>query len=125
MILPSKELLSEVLNRRKPIGKIKQVANKIRWYENLDGECSDYMDINIYELAHKCKEWALNQSFCLMSCMHDNGKYNSNYYICEILTPNFGGSSLFNILHKTTDGTTEPEVIFKACEWILEQKEKK
>lgn len=62
----SKELLSNVLDRRKTIIKYELVGSTLRWWEDLEGECSDYMEINVYELAHKCKLKALNRYPSLM-----------------------------------------------------------
>jgi len=67
--------------------------------------------INIYELAHKCKEWAFN-----------------NYGI-DIKTSRrtFGFVAKLGIgTHTNGQQTadTEPEAIFKACQWILDNKEK-
>lgn len=62
--------------------------------------------INIYELAHKCKEWAFNQGYKLASYKH-NQQYN---FLCvDMCSLSFQFS-----------GDTEPEAIFKACQWILD-----
>ena len=58
MILPSKELLSEVLSSNVQDIDYEFMSKSfsesvIRYYAN----GKDYL-INIYELAHKCKEWA-------------------------------------------------------------------
>jgi len=111
----SKDLLSEVLGR------------KVLWHEftsqygfdAIEYEVHDssqrgnrFQDvINIHELAHKCKEWALGQDeypIYLSSWVEDDKSY------CEIDMENE---------EKSTVADTEPEAIFKACEWIREQKD--
>lgn len=78
--------------------------------------------INIHELAHKCKEWAIKQGYSLHSCIHDDGSYERYYSICDILKPLYDSSCLFDTLLKTTEANTELEAIFKACQWILDNK---
>ncbi len=88
--------------------------------------------INIYELAHKCKVWAFNlpdnkeQNISidfiasglikniapeLIKNVECKGYCRINYYSPQAES---SGSELFN-------AETEPEAIFKACEWIREQ----
>ena len=70
--------------------------------------------INIYELAHKCKEWA----------------YERDFYIYSIFT--FAGEGACYVTKDdeiqkrlaTFAGDSEPEAIFKACQWILDNKDK-
>lgn len=70
------------------------------------------MEINIHELAYKCKQWAKTHTL-VSSYWYENGEEGA--WCC---------------LHKdlcTTEGitftaTTEPEAIFAACEWILNNK---
>jgi hypothetical protein len=61
-----------------------------------------YDDINIYELAHKCKEWAYSIGYVLNS--------NSKSY-CDVCDTGFITGF---------EATTEPDAIFKACQWILD-----
>ncbi|MEA3280219.1 MAG: hypothetical protein U9Q38_06440, partial [Thermodesulfobacteriota bacterium] len=70
------------------------------------------IDINIHELAHKCKEWAYSDGIMLQSYLY-NDKAR-----CDI--EKFG---VFE--HEFQVADTEPESIFKACEWILEQLKQK
>jgi hypothetical protein len=102
----SKELLSEVLNLN--ITYIERCNNsiiyKISVYDREE-------EVNIYELAHKCKEWAKTKK------MYINSIYNEFYwdriekeYFADI--PNKNKSFYEN---------TEVEAIFKACEWILKE----
>lgn len=70
--------------------------------------------INIHELAHKCKEWALK-------------KYDiSMYSYCH--TDNDGAELIprrkCTIINSTkkVKADTEAEAVFKACQWILDNK---
>ena len=113
----SKELLSKVLGYevKEVLGMLENSANKtILSYIFEDASLNEGKRIiNIYELAHKCKEWA--KAYTLVSAYYfENGEEGA--WCC---------------LHKnlcSTDGETfhadnEPEAIFKACQWILDNKE--
>lgn len=69
-----------------------------------EGECQ--FEVNIYEFAFKCKEWA----------------YKNDYSIWSV---SWGAVEFCNI--KKYNGTerivtkSETEAIIKACNWILEQ----
>ena len=62
----SKELLSEVFGRE---------VTDFEHYDNNVYRCTAYFDgfrqrffLNIYELAHKCKEWIINKGYVLKLC---------------------------------------------------------
>ena len=104
----SKELLSEVLK-----GTIQEF--KINNEGNVDfifiGDYDEWKTINIYELANKCKEWALNK--------HDYGistYWNKDEKVFVSLIMENWMSDNYSM-----DADTEPEAIFKACSYILEQ----
>lgn len=130
--LISKELLKEVfpfdnLEGRewnyKVMDNILIITYNINKY--FDGNTKQ---INIYELAHKCKEWAIKQS----------NRENRIIYV-EI-------TQIYTIFYKSRDkvsccihyfyedkksaagkefiANTEYESIFKACEWILKEVKK-
>ena len=104
MKLPSKELLSEVLS--KEVEEERFIYSNSLTYVN----SGIYEDINIYEFAFKCKEWAFDKGFVLKS-YKKQGAFSGTYHyaidindkICEWLA------------------NTEYEAIFKACEYIMEQ----
>lgn len=111
----SKELLGEVLK-----ADIKKINNSI-----LDGNLYYYKTfvkckskINIYELAHKCKEWALRKNYILAS--------ESNTYggICNMSISSMDVDVFYNI-QSITRANTEVEAVIKACEWILNNKDRK
>ena len=126
----SKELLSQVLDKKVVVDDISNIELK----ENTITFIEDYWDedegsgfyrshtINIYELAHKCKEWAVNlspnkhalSSYPRWGDIRNYKKTNGSYYICQHLVSGV-----------QFEAETEPEAIFKACEWVLEQVGKK
>lgn len=75
-------------------------------------------EINIYEFAFKCKEWAVNlspnkhalSSYPRWGDIRNYKKTNGFYYICQHLV---SGAQF--------EAETEPEAIFKACEWLLNE----
>ena len=103
MNLPSKELVSAVLGE-----EVKSVElwkeNSIRYFAP-----KDYI-INIYELAHKCKEWSKDEVYYLESG-YINGAVCRVYLDLEDM--------------KIFWADTEPEAVFKACEWILKEQNEK
>ena len=73
--------------------------------------------INIYELAHKCKEWAFNNGYELRNGRDIDVKEELCYF-CEYKQErqlDYANSDYFL-------AETEPESIFKACQWILDRK---
>lgn len=108
----SKELLSEVLGKEIEIG-IKSILGEsyIEYKIILPSGGKLIRDMNIYELAYKCKEWA----------------YENDYYVYSIIT--FAAEGSCYLTHeddiskrlKTFDANNEPEAIFKACDYILKE----
>jgi hypothetical protein len=108
----SKKLLSEVLSLKYPIRIIHHFCkgqNALNY--DLHVECALFQEsINIYELAHRCKEWAYSKGYDIYSDCNgaDVCNIGSNYSIAPF-----------------HHNVTEPEAIFKACEYIMEQKNDK
>lgn len=100
----SKELLSVVLNCN--VTEVGELHGSILGFSV---DSADVGRINIYELAHKyCKEWA---DRTIISGRNDllNDYNNKPFARAETLFHN-----------KTFHADTEPEAVFKACQWILE-----
>ena len=122
-MLPSKELLSEILKKElerhdsafvevTDVGISNNVVHIN--YKNTHGFIRLFI-INIYELAHKCKEWAFhNYHFVLASRVYKG----SSVVIEETIGTGMGGGK--RMVQQFIE-TTEPEAIFKACEYILKQ----
>ena len=122
----SKKLLSTILcveildiENGIPIYAKGLVDNHINY--SISGKYGEFFSANVYELMAKAKEWAIGEEYCLSSYIHDYGR-GTDYCCCEILIPLYGSSHSFGGLLKTTDGTTEHEAVFRACEWILQRK---
>lgn len=120
----SKELLSEVLDY--PVltkGYIKDNENNNVYWGMIGcrapDDCEEYEEhINIHELAHKCKEWAHKKGFIILSGYHENN-IGSFYVNCYGWTSDKIDKEFILQVE-----STEPEAIFKVCEWILNQKTK-
>lgn len=106
------------------IGKelLSAVFSSLTLLEILDGRIDDNVyykvkevyilqSINIHELAHKVKEWAINKNFTLMSSLDiEGGDCKLSFITIE------------GVIHKSFIADTEPEAIFKAGQWILDNK---
>lgn len=107
----SKKLLSEVLDiAEQTINKVYINYNKIiiTFYASpVDG--IKEVEINIYELAHRCKEWAFNEFGYVLQSSYWGEDDNA---VC-----------IFAMHDLEFHGKTEYDAIFKACEWILKQEE--
>ena len=68
-------------------------------------------------LSNKCKEWALSKGYILMS----KPRTSSSFATC-VFCKN-GKCDYEDDLWNDFRAGTEPEAIFKACEWILNQKD--
>jgi len=101
----SKELLSKVLGYKQP--------DVIKLYGKTDVTLvfgDDMVSINIYELAHKCKEWAKRTGFMIES---------DNMNEARVYPTDENGWILKKEIEFLED--SEPEAVFKACEWILKK----
>ena len=80
--------------------------------------------INIYELAHKCKEWARRNGLLLTTCPYEiYNQYCGNdddysTYTCYVNISQHENGIDYDF-EVTAD--TEPEAIFKACQNILDK----
>lgn len=109
----SKELLSEVLgiNILTEVSDDDLTENNILIYWEFDGSGNDCRNINIYELAHKCKEYLYGGVWTYTIVKEDDA--------VEVRLYNSITRKSFNFIE-----WEEPAAIFKACEWMLEQKAK-
>lgn len=108
-----KELLSAVLGK-----EVQRVDSNLSYFEEyssamLGVKINNYVQYwNIHELAHRSKEWA----------------YEKDFYIYSVFS--FAGEGLCYVTKDedvqkrltTISADSEPEAIFKACQWILENK---
>jgi len=70
--------------------------------------------LSIYDIAHKCKEWALEQGHLVVVYVYAVEVYDYQTRIKKITRQDIGAEQ------KPFDVNLE----IKACEWILEQKAK-
>lgn len=109
----SKELLSEVLDS--DIYDKGMKSEKILEYATNHTESiavERFRNINIYELAHKCKKWAFEQGYDIDSFVAG----------CDIVESNTR-KKVFEIIEqdrRTKKRMYNPENEIKACQWILE-----
>ena len=117
----SKELLSEVLGIRYiAMNPILEPMNKIGYLvygsQNTPQEVRrNHKQINIYELAHKCKEYAYNQGYIISSGLTPVLGVNKDGW-AEVFS---SSTPLDGKLH-TFKQLSEPEAIFKAAQWVLD-----
>lgn len=128
----SKELLREVLGYE--IIDIFFIEGNIVTFHFRCGSLDSFHteSINIHELAHKCKEWAnKKRAYIILSgiCEYrDVSVQPEKRYLTYFCDMGFGIPTQKWIGHvgnnsKRVYATTEPEAIFKACQWILDNKE--
>lgn len=81
--------------------------------------------INLYELAHLCKEWAIKKDYgyIINSCTkHTKGCAQVEWYEKNHSDKHGGYRELtFYSEWFKADNNNEPEAIIKACQWIFEQ----
>lgn len=79
--------------------------------------CCRFKSVNIHSLAHKCKEWASKSNYSLVSYF----SLQSKKWFCIVDIDD--GFMFHSDIYQEYAGS-EPESIFKACQWILDKKEK-
>ena len=118
----SKELLSEVLNDYTITNVGKKPDNNDMLYYVFITSNGQYTDndveyINVYSLAHKCKEWAYMRGYEI---------YTSPYSVELSLvnkTKMNGKRCLYRDTADVNSFSITSKHIFKACQWILDNKE--
>ena len=121
MTPPSKELLSAVLNVH--VVELTGVSFVINGNDTLVHYTKQPgidipQSINIYELAHKVKEWALKQGYRIASQLIERG------ITIDIGMDGFAVVHTCNREVNKEREDTEPEAVFAAGEWILNQQDK-
>jgi mevalonate pyrophosphate decarboxylase len=93
--------------------------NYIEYTSEVTGNPYNYIThdkISVYELAHKCKEWAYSQGYIISSGLTPVLGVNKDGW-AEVFS---SSTPLDGKLH-TFKQLSEPKAIFKACQWLLEQ----
>ena len=118
----SKELLSEVLGEKvDEIGKVIDTTILAFRYS------THWSGINIYELAHKCKEWASAKDILIDVHMQNANSFSVSVNTKQKHTIPTSCYGVYEYYYKhsfaySIEASTEPEAIFKAAEWIRRQK---
>ena len=71
---------------------------------------------DIYNLAHRCKEWANDSEYFRIETGKPYSYNNDAKYWYHIYDGHMSCEKVHNGFEKT-----EPEAIFKACEWLLNE----
>ena len=118
----SKELLSEVLGIKEEICSIQLLFDDtiVEWDTGSEDTTIKCDDINIYELAHKCKEWARKKGISIYCIQYKVGK--GEYYLSLYDIAN--GDHVRGIEIDSITYDTEFEAVIKACEWVRVQNDK-
>lgn len=121
----SKKLLSAILDVNCTlIEELLDSDNTLRFETN---NVNFPHEINIYELAHKCKEWAFELNYSISSCKRIDG---SNHKFFEAWVQRFTYQTE-ETEHDYSEhlsycvGDIEPEAVFNVCDYILRNKEQK
>lgn len=113
----SKELLSEVLDIDITDDGYFVISDDNRFI-SIFQDNSDFepdFKFNIYELAHKCKEWAKSKGYYILS------GYDESSIPEAIINHTYSGAGCY--CEESLEAETEPEAIFKACQWVLNYKD--
>ena len=128
----SKELLSEILCNGKPVHEMSENIHILTYsvimdmYEDIISHLVTDT-INIYELAYKCKVWALKHGYQITAMQpvvpDDTGAQVINYWFKSYITKIDIGSydPPYQILSFDCNAESEPEAIFKASEWVYKE----
>ena len=115
MIELSKELLLELRlfnNIEDTEWKYKIDKNTLKVIYNITNYFEgNLFTINIYELTHKYKEWALKYD---LDC-NSGYDFGNELYNCRVFSQKQGTEIKYSL------GDTEVEAIIKACEWIYKE----
>ena len=80
-------------------------------------------EINIYEFAFKCKEWAINKGYQIISGLSDEPAYRSSDEKAYAKINHYSGDSIDNLKckYKIIMANTEVEAVINASEYALKE----
>ena len=110
----SPELLSAVLGEEFDDVRTNCIPNNLNGNHlqaRTKGDWGGWSSHNIYELMYKCKEWAVKNGFWLSSWVVQDKTGRAEVENVETL----------KIIDRFSC-KTEPEAVFEACQWILDNK---
>lgn len=112
------KIIKEVLKEREEgeIYKYHIIDNYLKYtlVEDSDDKVQQVYEINVYEIAFLCKEWAYRKGFCIYSGYSKN---SINMFIAELI----GWVCDTEDIKMFFESNTEIEAIIKACEWVFEK----
>jgi hypothetical protein len=113
----SKELLSEILQK-----EVVSIETTMFGHFNISLKNDYGTEINRYQLAHKCKEWAKSLKcpplgYTIESSLSTYSGYKDSN------AGGYRGNAVIPLERKGFFAPTEPEAVFKATQWILDQKD--
>ena len=120
----SKELLSVVLGFE--VTNILHINNNtIAVYDGtvLDDSVTEWNQaINIYEVSHLCKQWAVTRGVTISTFPYyfDDG-FGANWSLSKLKPVDFYESCGSWKGNNSGGAESEPQAVFDACEWILKQ----
>ena len=104
-----KELMMEI---RSNYVERKYDSKEENLHRDIQRDIDDYwFDLSEYDLAHLCKEWAWKYKFIINSSVTTSNDWCTTTYLynkTKVMKTNY------------TWENTEPEAVFKACQWILD-----
>lgn len=116
----SNELLSEVLGF-----EVKGNISVSKAYDYINGDeldwdelCFDGISYPIHYIAHKCKEWATLQGYFINTGNRCDGTNRYDVFCGDASLDYECDCDYLNAIFDT-----EPEAIFKACQWIHDNKD--
>lgn len=115
--MTNEELLSEVLNLKICIDDTHPyIQSNMLVYDVLDNDEINTNNINIYELAHKCKEWLLDNGYYIKISPFKVELFekDTNCFMRDFYSPIQSKSIPYDIKRE-----------IQACQWILDNKETK
>ena len=107
MSTPSKELLSAVFNTTVKNIELDRGQTEVKIYRENTSCLGTY---NIYELVHKCKEWGFKQGYQIQILFQDGST------VIEVGLTGRGFE-----YREWCQKRYEPQMLIRACEWILSQ----
>ena len=121
----SKELLSEILKlevvKHSLFNKSSSSFN-ITYMQSEDSLKSSWMPINIYEFTFKCKEWAINKGYQIISGLSDEPAYREQDEKAYAKVLWYEGDDIhreYKDMYFMTN--TEVEAVIKASEYVLKE----
>lgn len=125
----SKELLSEVLGIHTILmNPIIEPGNNIGYLvygsqNTLEEVRRNHKQINIYEFTFKCKEWAMNKGYQIISGLSDEPAHRRSDEKAYAKINHYSGDSIDNLKckYKIITANSEVEVVIKASEYVLKE----